>query len=135
MTDIETPKPVQNYYSPGTGGFYRSDIHGDDIPEDAQKITAERHAVLMQDQSAGKEIKPSSTGKPMASKPKVSAEQIARNMRHQRDQALRDSDVALIRALEDGQDIEALKTYRNALRDLPEQKGWPKVDLPTLTTD
>lgn len=41
------------HYSPSTGGFYRTEVHGGGIPADAVEITAAQHAELMEAQEAG----------------------------------------------------------------------------------
>ena len=54
------------FYSQSTKGFYSADIHGDAIPSDAVEITAEQHAQLLADQSAGASIQPDENGYPVA---------------------------------------------------------------------
>lgn len=48
------------YYSgsldEGRGGFLNTDIHGNDLPDDAVYVEPERHAELMDSQSAGAQI-------------------------------------------------------------------------------
>lgn len=53
-------------YSATTGGFYSAETHGDNIPADAVEITAEQHAQLLADQSAGATIQPDQDGFPVA---------------------------------------------------------------------
>ncbi len=53
------------FYSPGTNWFYKSDIHGDNIPSDAVEITAEQHAALLQGQSQGLVITADENGYPV----------------------------------------------------------------------
>lgn len=66
------------FYSLSTKGFYDSAIHGDSIPADAVEITAEQHAQLLADQSAGATIQPDENGFPVAvfPSPPTLAEQI-----------------------------------------------------------
>lgn len=47
--------------------------------------------------------------------------------RMKRDVLLRDSDGPYLRGQERGEDVTALLSYRNALRDLPEQPGFPET--------
>ena len=55
------------------------------------------------------------------------------DVRRRRDALLRDSDVYLLRAMEDAVDIFPLKSYRQSLRDIPQQPGFPdQVDWPTM---
>lgn len=44
------------YFSPSTGGFYATEFHGKDIPDDAVKITKRHHQELMLAQQQGHEI-------------------------------------------------------------------------------
>lgn len=68
----------------------------------------------------------------------ASAEEIAiRNkaksdeLRHHRNALLAQSDWRVIKALEDGVELDPVwKAYRQALRDLPSLHGFPSVDLP-----
>ena len=53
-------------------------------------------------------------------------EEAAFNLRHSRDIALQKTDWVITRALEEGNPVPAnYVTYRNALRDLPSQEGFP----------
>ena len=53
-------------------------------------------------------------------------EEAALNLRHSRDIALQKTDWVITRALEEGNPVPAnYVTYRNALRDLPSQEGFP----------
>lgn len=52
--------------------------------------------------------------------------------RKQRDKLLAESDWVVIKAKETGANIPAgWKAYRQALRDLPEQEGFPNVEFPS----
>jgi len=65
------------FYSAQTNGFYEPAIHGDNIPADAVKITAEQHQALMEGQSAGKVIAPDADGHPvLQDPPKPTPEQL-----------------------------------------------------------
>lgn len=52
-------------YSASHRGFYDPAIHGDNIPDDAVGITDEQYAVLLDGQSAGKQIVLDSNGYPV----------------------------------------------------------------------
>jgi hypothetical protein len=55
------------------------------------------------------------------------------DVRRKRDSILRDSDVALLRAFESGASISSLGTYRQSLRGVPAQPGFPhSVTWPIL---
>jgi len=60
------------------------------------------------------------------------AEQPAKEARAKRDRLLADSDWVTIRATDTGTPVPAeWQTYRQALRDLPQQTGFPKnIDWP-----
>jgi hypothetical protein len=47
---------MSRFWSPSTGGFYTTDIHGDAVPADAVKISAGRHLALLEAHNAGAEI-------------------------------------------------------------------------------
>jgi len=44
------------FYSPSTGGFYTTDLHGDGIPADAVKVSDRKHALLLDAQGKGAAI-------------------------------------------------------------------------------
>lgn len=54
-----------HYFSPSTGGFYRDDIHGNRMPEDARPVSTEAYQALLQGQSAGKVIQSAVNGDPV----------------------------------------------------------------------
>ena len=51
-------------------------------------------------------------------------------VRERRNQLLNDSDWIVVKALETNVSFDAWKLYRQKLRDLPQQKGFPNVDFP-----
>ena len=57
------------FYAKSTGGFYLTEVHGDNIPADAVEITAEQHQALIEGQSAGKVIAPDDKGFPVLQDP------------------------------------------------------------------
>lgn len=57
------------FYSSSTGGFYRSDIHVNQLPADAVGITAEQYTALLEAQSTGIAITSDSNGAPVAIPP------------------------------------------------------------------
>ena len=57
------------FYSKSTGGFYASEIHGDNIPADAVEITNEEHRELIEGQSQGKRIVADANGFPVLADP------------------------------------------------------------------
>ena len=57
------------FYSKLTGGFYTTEIHGDNIPADAVEITVEEHQALLEGQSQGKHIVADENGYPVLQDP------------------------------------------------------------------
>lgn len=57
------------FYSQTTGGFYASEIHGDNIPSDAVEISTEDHAALLAGQLEGKRIVADANGRPTLQDP------------------------------------------------------------------
>lgn len=113
------------YYSKQTGGFYAQEIHGDNIPSDAMEITAEQHAELLQGQSEGKRIEADENGYPiLVDPPAPTAEQLAAHARSKRDALLRSTDWTQVPDAPVNQQDWA--TYRQALRDITLQDGFPK---------
>lgn len=53
------------YFSTSTGGFYRLDIHGEGIPDDAVELTDEEYRGLMEGQCAGQQIQADASGRPV----------------------------------------------------------------------
>ncbi|MFJ3050861.1 DUF4376 domain-containing protein [Pseudomonas nitroreducens] len=52
------------YYSQTTGGFYSTEIHGTNIPDDVVEITDEEHQKLLDGQSRGLLIQADESGTP-----------------------------------------------------------------------
>jgi hypothetical protein len=64
----------------------------------------------------------------------VTIEELTANNRAVRNQLLEAADVDILRALETGSDATAIKTYRQALRDITTHANWPNLadsDWPT----
>lgn len=60
------------FYAASTRGFYDPEIHGDNIPADAVRLTREQHQALLVAQSKGKIIVPAEDGRPtLADRPVV----------------------------------------------------------------
>ena len=53
-----------HFYSAHTRGFYRTDVHGLSMPNDAVAISDEEHAAILTGQSEGMEIVPDAFGRP-----------------------------------------------------------------------
>ena len=76
-------------YSASTPGFYHTDIHGEAIPADAVEISDEEHRALLDQQATGLEIRPGPNGRPMATTPEPSAEELTNRLRIRRNALLR----------------------------------------------
>lgn len=132
------------FFSKSTGAFYDAHIHGDAIPADAVEITTDEHQALLAAQSGGKIIASDADGKPVAvdPPPPTTAER-ATTMRAQRDKLMDSTQwlVARHRDQVDGgmpttltaEQYKGLLAFRQALRDLPEQNGFPDVSFPKPT--
>lgn len=129
------------FYSASTAGFYAIEIHGDNIPADAVEITPEQHAALLQGQSVGKVIAADENGYPvLIDPPQPTTEQLADTARAERDRLIesvrwrieRHSD-ELALGSEPTEPLEPLLQYTQALRDVPQQEGFPgDIDWPEL---
>jgi hypothetical protein len=128
-------------YSPARRGFFHSDVHGDKVPPDVVEISHEEWRDLLDKQSQGHEIVHTDQGVPFACERVVTDEQKAAWLRADRNAALAatDGDVARHRDQHDSDEpttltadqFKALLAYRNALRDLPKQQGFPNIELPS----
>ncbi len=113
------------YYSPHTNGFYHSEIHGDNIPENSISISEKDYRNLLEKNASGEVIY--FDGKRIKTKPYVTTIDEIRSLRNLK---LKETDWS------QGADIPAaLKkkwaVYRKALRDLPESISDPsKVEWP-----
>lgn len=112
---------------------YDSEIHGDNIPADAVEVSEElfwqtineTDGIWKRDPQTG-EI----TKHPL---PGPTQEQLAESVRAKRDALLAACDWVAIRANELGEPVpQDWADYRQALRDVPEQAGFPEnVEWPT----
>lgn len=97
------------------------------IPVDVIPVSDEQHADLFSAQGCGKIIVPGRDGFPVAIDPVVSDGELAERVRSERDARLAACDWVVIRAHEMGQQVaEPWRVYRNALRDVPTQPGFPR---------
>lgn len=66
----------------------------------------------------------------------VNASDLATAVRAHRDLLLRQADIEIFKAEDLGTDTLSLRQYRNALRDIPQQSGFPEsVEWPAMPTD
>lgn len=112
------------FYSKTTNGFYAREIHGDNIPADAVEITEAEHAALLDGQSMGKVIVADESGHPiLQDPPPLTVEELADMARVKRDALLTACDWTQV--ADAPVDQAAWRAYRQALRDVPEQAGFP----------
>lgn len=77
---------MSKFYSKSSGGFYSSEIHGNDIPSDAIEISNEYYFELLEGQSAGKKIVADENGAPvLADPPKDTPAQVWERIKSKRD--------------------------------------------------
>ncbi|WGS50854.1 phage tail assembly chaperone [Paraburkholderia sp. D15] len=118
-------------------GFYSDAIHApDQIPAGSIQITSADHAQLLEGQSAGKRMALCAEGKPQLLDPAPPGEEVlAEIARLQRDQLLAETDAIVTRQRDqldegrvpdlDDEQYRSWLVYRRALRDLPDQTGFP----------
>ena len=122
------------YYSKSTGGFYDRDIHGENIPADSVEITKDQHIALMYGQSKGKRIIADDDGLPvLADELPPTNEQLAHYIRSQRASLLGRADFAINNAEDNGADPSVWRKYRQQLRDITKQNGFPlNINWPVM---
>lgn len=97
------------------------------IPADAVEISPETHAALLAGQSAGQRIVPGADGHPiLIDPPAPSTEELAASARQRRTTLLSASDWTVLADAPLTSTQKTLwKAYRQALRDIPDQAGFP----------
>ena len=119
------------HYSKTTGGFYRTEIHGNDIPSDTVSVTDEQHSLLFAQQSEGKQIVSDADGYPIVITPTIIAPTWEK-IKAQRDSLLQRCDWTLLPDSTVTNKSDWL-VYRQSLRDIPqyfatpEQVVWPTI--------
>lgn len=119
-------------------GFYHSDIH-ETIPEDAIEITVDEWETLLAEQSAGKQII-ERNGEVIAVDPTElltdvqKTEQAAVLVRSERDALLRATDYLMMLDYPLDESFKTdVQTYRQALRDITLQTGFPfDIEWPAM---
>lgn len=63
----------------------------------------------------------------------AASSEIENEKRAERNRLLAEADIAINKAFDSGADLTALKEYRQALRDVPQQAGFPNnIDWPVM---
>ncbi|GGY07019.1 phage tail assembly chaperone [Paludibacterium paludis] len=123
------------FYSKSSG-FYSRQLHCAAIPSDAVELTDAQYRALLDGQAAGKRIVAGADGKPvLADPPAPTADQLAVQARARRDALVGSTDWVIARHRDQvetgvktslsGAQYTELMQYRQALRDVPAQKGFP----------
>lgn len=99
------------------------------IPADAVEISSDEHAALLDGQASGKRIVAGGDGRPeLADQPEPTAEDLATAARFKRDYLLTACDWVVIKAQEAGEAVpDCWRAYRQALRDITNQAGFPSA--------
>ena len=85
------------YYSKSTGGFYDSEINGDDIPQDAVEITDETWMELLSGQEEGKIISADENGYPvLTDPPPLSHDELVQVAENERQRLLTHADAVML---------------------------------------
>lgn len=126
------------YYSGSERGFYEKEIHGDKIPSDAVEISIDLYEQLLDGQSAGKVINSGDDSVPYLSDPlPPTSAQLSTSARLKRDKLIASTDYLVMPDYPISVDLLArVKAYRQALRDITEQAGFPSdIDWPVNPMD
>ncbi|MNQ04615.1 hypothetical protein D3C85_173330 [compost metagenome] len=117
------------YFSKSKNGFFRSEIHGDNKPEDCRSISEEVYLSLIEQQSLGKLIKSDEQGLPIAVDNIPSLAALMLDERIWRDSELRRADVELNKVQDSDPkstgSVSDWRLYRKALRAYPEHPEFP----------
>lgn len=121
---------MPKFASKSTRGFYTPEVHGENMPDDAVEISDEYHSELIQGQSQGKIIDWSGDFPTLVEPMPPTEDELAICVRSERDRLLVASDWTQL------SDVPAATrekwiAYRQALRDISEQDGFPlNIDWP-----
>ena len=121
------------FYSKSKCGFYSREIHGGNIPDDAVEVTHDEHAALLAGQSAGQRIEADEHGRPvLRDAPAPDNDALADAARARRDALITATDYLLMPDYPiSAAQLADIRAYRQALRDLPLQPGFPQhIDWP-----
>lgn len=134
---------MQRFYSPSTLGFYNTELHGREIPEDSVEIDVQTYETLKEWRQSNKTPKLTDTGQWIAIDPPAPSESdVAAYLRNERDKLIESTDW-LVQRHRDEKDMNRPTTmsaeafaelleYRQTLRDFPVAEGFPNLELPAL---
>ena len=123
---------MTNFYSPETLGFYVTAVHGENIPADAIEINATQKAEIRDAINKGKTVTHDGSAFTYGA-PAVHIESLAPQARNKRNALLNQSDWTQV--ADAPVDQAAWATYRQSLRDITDQVGFPEsVDWPATPT-
>ena len=124
------------FYSPGTRGFYQSDIHTV-IPDDAIEINVDEYHQLLDGQQKGMEIAPGAGGRPVLTEPVIDyvaqAQQVKNSLRLTADAEIswrQDAVDAVIATAGETAALAEWKKYRVLLMRVDTSKA-PAIEWPT----
>lgn len=110
-----------NYYSKNTNGFYVTEIHGSNMPDDAVEITADKHQELLNGQSNGKIISADAQGYPILIDPPAPTDEQLQEQANAKARAyLASTDWYIVRKAETGVEVpqEILDKRQEARRSI-----------------
>ena len=114
------------------GGFFDTEFHAT-IPTDAIEITYDEYVALLAGQSAGQRIEADEHGRPvLRDAPAPDNDALADAARARRDALITATDYLLMPDYPiSAAQLADIRAYRQALRDLPLQTGFPEaIDWP-----
>jgi hypothetical protein len=113
------------FYSKSTKGFYLYEVHGENMPEDKVEISDTYHHELLEGQSTGLMITANEAGYPvLVERSEPTLEEYSWYVRHQRNDLLKNSDWTQLPDIPPSTK-ESWAAYRQLLRDVTEQSGFP----------
>ncbi|MBK1970823.1 tail fiber assembly protein [Brevundimonas diminuta] len=134
-------------FSPSTLAFYDLDHWPHDLPDDIATLSRADHAAILNEIASGRILSANDDGAPVTvTPPAPSAEQLAIDARRRRDSEIaavrwlverhRDEQALQIATTLTAEDYRLVQEHVQALRDVPEQVGFPHViDWPVLAPE
>lgn len=133
------------YFYAQTLGFDRVENPGPEIPEGAVEITQAQYTELFAGQASGKHISASDSGQPVLTTPVVSPATLVTHERGWRNHALQNTQWLVFRDAEElevgegttlrSEEFKQLLAYRQALRDWPNDPGFPQENSRPVEPD